>query len=218
MSNVTFLRLTITKKEKNAIFACLQEFYATTTIFPEEHIFSDGSGSEFKNKYMMKLIHTLGKRHSIQEFHWNYFATGHGTGIVDGIGGEAKSLLRQQVLIKFKNVVVQCASDFAKAVKDAMPGVTVHLMTEHHLNSIEDIWGQAKEVKGIYSSHKAVLKDGKLTIYANARSEKPVNTVLYEQQPQQGASIEQPVNKIKVGDFVKMIHGDYKGFYAVVTG
>ena len=48
----------------------------------------------------MKFIETLGKRHLIGKFHWNFFATGHGQGIADGIGGEAKSLVRQQVLSK----------------------------------------------------------------------------------------------------------------------
>ena len=109
------------KKDKDAIFACLKEFYANTTTFPEEHVFSDGPSSKFKNKYMMKLIQTLGKTHSIKEFHWNFFATGHGKGVVDGIGGEAKSLVRQHVLSKTKNVVVQCASDFANVCKDAIP-------------------------------------------------------------------------------------------------
>ena len=40
---------------------------------------------------MMKFIETLEKRHLIEKFHWNFFATGHGQGIADGIGGEAKS-------------------------------------------------------------------------------------------------------------------------------
>ena len=88
------------KEGKDAIFACLKEFYVKTRTFPEEHVFSDGWSSEFKNKYLMKFIETLGKRHLIEKFHWNFFATGHGQGIADGIGGEAKSLVRQQVLSK----------------------------------------------------------------------------------------------------------------------
>ena len=56
------------KKDKDAIFACLKKFYANTTTFSEEYIFSDGPSSEFKNKYTMKLIHHLTKEHSVTKF------------------------------------------------------------------------------------------------------------------------------------------------------
>ena len=69
-------------------------------------------------------LETLDWRASLE-----FFATGRGKGIVDGFGGGAKSLVRQQNLSKMENVVVQCASDFAEVCKDVMPGVTVHLMT-----------------------------------------------------------------------------------------
>ena len=40
-------------------------------------------------------------------FTWNYFATGHGKGIVDGYGGEAKSVAYEQVLSKMGNVLLR---------------------------------------------------------------------------------------------------------------
>ena len=49
----------------------------------------------------MKLLHHVSKQHSAK-FTWDYFATGHGKGVVDGIGGEAKSMVQQQVLSKNK--------------------------------------------------------------------------------------------------------------------
>ena len=82
------------KKDKDAIFACLQKFHGNTTTFPEEHIYSDGPSNEFKNQYMMKLLHHVSKQHSAK-FTWDYFATGHGKGMVDGIGGEVKSMVQQ---------------------------------------------------------------------------------------------------------------------------
>ena len=36
------------KKDKDAIFACLQKFHGNTTTFPEEHIYSDCPSSESK--------------------------------------------------------------------------------------------------------------------------------------------------------------------------
>ena len=42
----------------------------------------------------MKLLHHVSKQHSAK-FTWDYFATGHGKGMVDGIGGEVKSMVQQ---------------------------------------------------------------------------------------------------------------------------
>ena len=104
------------KKDKDAIAACLLKFYTNDTIFPNEFLYNDGPSSEFKNRFMMKLLHNLSNQHSTT-FTWNFFATGHGKGVVDGIGGQAKSLVRQQVLSKSKNIIVQNAADFAKVCR-----------------------------------------------------------------------------------------------------
>ena len=63
-------------------------------------------------------------------FTWNYFATSDGKGAIDGIGGEAKSIVRQQDLSKMKNVIAQNASDFAEVCKANLHRVTTHLITK----------------------------------------------------------------------------------------
>lgn len=54
------------------------------------HIFSDGQSSQFKNKYILSILSKLAK---IVQVQWNYFATSHGKGVVDGIGGTIKRLV-----------------------------------------------------------------------------------------------------------------------------
>ena len=48
------------------------------------------------------------------------------------------------------------------------------------------------------------------------KSEKPINTVVFEDQPEQTTNM--TVSNNKVGDFIKVTKGDYYGYYAVVTG
>ena len=88
-----------------------------------------------------------------------------------------------------------------------MPGVTVHIMTQDHLNFTENIWDQAKDVKDISKTLKTVLKNGKLVIYPNAKSDKPINTAVFEDQPEQTTSMK--VSNTKVGDFAKVIKEHY---------
>ena len=148
------------KKVKDAIFARLQKFYGNATTFPEEHTYSDGPSSEFKNQYMMKLLHHASKQLSAK-FTWDYFATGHGKGVVDGIGEEAKSMVRQQVLSKNKNVVAENAADFARVCEEFMPNICVHLMTQDDLIAAQklNLWENSLEVTGISKTHHAEIKD-----------------------------------------------------------
>lgn len=52
-------------------------------------IWSDGPASQFKNRYIAAAIPALQKKHHIT-IRWNFFATSHGKGPVDGIGGAVK--------------------------------------------------------------------------------------------------------------------------------
>ena len=100
--------------------------------------------------------------------------------VIDGIGGEAKCLVRQHVVSKCKNISVQCAADFAGVWKRAIPHVSIHLMTKEHLNSFENIWDQAEEVKGISKAHRAILNHGELSTYAHANAKEHSNTIAFE--------------------------------------
>ena len=55
-----------------------------------------------------------------------------------------------------------------------------------------------------------------MVIYPNAKSDKPISIIVFDDQPEQTTSM--TVSNIKVGDFIKMIEGDYYGYHAVVSG
>ena len=69
-------------------------------------LFTDGPSSEFKNKYCVEMLKLLGQKHSI-DTRWQYFATSHGKGVVDGIGGSAKAGVRRKVMSKGGQCVIQ---------------------------------------------------------------------------------------------------------------
>lgn len=52
------------------------------------HIFSDGATSQFKSKFIMSILHVYEVRYGVKV---NCFASSHGEGGVDGIGGAVKS-------------------------------------------------------------------------------------------------------------------------------
>jgi hypothetical protein len=52
---------------------------------------------------------------SVQSVTWQYFATSHGKGAVDGVGGEVKRMARS--LVMSKRASIRCLDDLVTAVK-----------------------------------------------------------------------------------------------------
>ena len=50
------------------------------------NIFSDGASSQFKQRYLFSNLHCWELEHQLK-LCWNVFATSHGKGVVDGLGG-----------------------------------------------------------------------------------------------------------------------------------
>ena len=61
-------------------------------------IYSDGARSELKNKFLAGKYLALLSRYFGIAVLWKYFASGHGKGAVDGIGGGAKARVRAEVM------------------------------------------------------------------------------------------------------------------------
>ena len=80
------------------------------------HIFSDGPSSQFKNKYIVHLLHELQQQSGLQ-LKWHYFASSHGKGAVDGIGGTVKGSVWSAVATR-KVRLVDDAKSFAAAAND----------------------------------------------------------------------------------------------------
>ena len=69
-------------------------------------MFSDGASSQFKQRFLLYSL-TLMNR----DITWNFFATSHGKGPVDGIGGMAKRVVSREVMSG--RASVQSSQEFA---------------------------------------------------------------------------------------------------------
>ena len=70
-------------KDKNAILACLGENFQDKRIQKETIIYTNNPQNEFKNKYMIKVLHYLSDKFQVL-FTCGYFATSPGKGVVGG--------------------------------------------------------------------------------------------------------------------------------------
>ena len=184
----TFLICSNTKeKTKDTVAVFLDHLYEnhlipdTPVSSVEEVIWTDGPSSEFKNKFMIHLIRLLSAKYQ-RKFTWRYFATSHGKGVVDGVGGRAKSLVRTEVMSKKSDkTVVQSSEDFSNVASRLMRKTTViHIPQEEIDCSIKVVsWADAVAVPGIQKMHVASCSLGgiRVNIYEHALSSHVIRTV-----------------------------------------
>ena len=79
------------------------------------HTWSDDPSSQFKNRFIAASIPWLQEKHKLK-ICWNPFATSHGNGLVDGIGGVVKRMATQKVIQRKLNI--SNAGSFYDAIND----------------------------------------------------------------------------------------------------
>ena len=120
--------------------------------------FSDGCAEQYKNyKHMINLC-----GHE-KEFGfpavWNFFATSHGKGPCDGIGGTIKRLARDESLRRTKNTINNFQA-FTEFCLGNFENIKFFVLTSDHLQSerpqMEDKYAAGKTVPGTRSFHQII--------------------------------------------------------------
>ena len=123
--------------------------------FIEEIIWSDGVTSEFKNKYMCHLLDKCSTKYN-KRFLWKFSATSHGKEVVDGIGGNVKSIVHSQSMGKRNDQnIVQDAKSFCQVARKAMNATEVFLIDKTQVEAQRDTdpFNGCQTVPGIMSMH-----------------------------------------------------------------
>jgi hypothetical protein len=124
-------------------------------------IWSDGPSSQFKNRFVVAAIAALQEKHNVK-IRWNFFATSHGKGPVDGIGGSVKRQVWTSVSTR-KSVVTD-ATSFCASAKQASNVEVIEMKTkeiqERNLElNLEEVFDEAPAIKGIKSLHHMQVGD-----------------------------------------------------------
>lgn len=131
----------------------------------ELYIWSDGPTAQFKNKYIAAAIVLFEELFPIKIV-WNFFATSHGKGCVDGLGAVAKHRVKRMVLSR--KAVVNCATDFVEAFNSEFSSVKVEEVSESEIATINSdlesdfVFSNAKKVPKITSFHRLQVENGEL--------------------------------------------------------
>jgi hypothetical protein len=119
-----------TKHSKFTVITCLeiivQEMISIMPDVTEIIFFSDGAASQFKNRYVIQHLTTMMDKINI-DFSWNYFASSHGKGVVDSIGGTLKRLVWMEILA---GVHCSSAQDFVDICRQKTKTIIVGLVQQ----------------------------------------------------------------------------------------
>ena len=173
---------------------------------------SDGPSSQFKNRFHIASIIRLQNHHDI-EITWNYFATSHGKGPVDGIGGSVKRHVWSQVSSRKQQVDSACT--FVLAAQD-MQRVKVFEMTSGEIDdrnrkmALQQVFEEAPVIPNVSKVHCVIVTH-----------QTPITMLLTKQRSVEVGAVDTDEVHTKVGDWivVEYDHVAYPGeVVAVVSG
>ena len=131
-------------------------------------IWSDGPSSQFKNHYIAASLHALEEKHGINIL-WNFFATSHGKGPVDGIGGSVKRHV--WTAVKTRKVIVNDAASFVLACNAPESTVEVFEMSAADIAqrnttlNLDQVFSDAPAIEGILAAHHFHVSNGATVAY-----------------------------------------------------
>ncbi|KAL5491531.1 hypothetical protein EMCRGX_G016833 [Ephydatia muelleri] len=102
----------------------LLTFLVTKLTVKKVYYFSDGAASQYKNKKNFVNLAFHNRDFKNIEAEWHFFATAHGKGPCDGLGGTVK---REAVSTSLKRPLegqIQTPQELSEWAKDAIPSVT----------------------------------------------------------------------------------------------
>jgi len=142
-----------------ALNIILNHIETTLPNVKEVHCFSDGAASQFKQRFHFRNLIENANDHNIQ-LSWHFFATSHGKGVVDGIGGVVKRLVWSAILA---GQVFRSVEDFIKIAKKKTNKIILFEITKSDIDNskakLENIFQRVKTVSETLKLHSVKVVD-----------------------------------------------------------
>ena len=123
---------------------------------------SDGPTSQFKNRFAAEIIRYLQEKYGVK-IRWNYFATSHGKGPVDGIGAIIKRFVTQKIMTR--KALVQDVRSFLDAARgceiESVGKSKAEIEAFNAEHGMAGIFEKAEKIKDITQMHFMELDGGK---------------------------------------------------------
>jgi hypothetical protein len=148
--------------DKNAVIAyiiiLLKKYGLPNGDVHTLNIFTDGPSSQMKNRFIYAILDNLRIHLQLRSLTWSFFASSHGKGPVDGIGGTAKRLVWRAIQTR-KAFSVLNAKDFITVLEQTGTNIngilSSPLAEEEALEAVDalSVFQRAVKISDISSDH-----------------------------------------------------------------
>ncbi|CAF3317809.1 unnamed protein product [Rotaria sp. Silwood2] len=147
--------------DKYCIHVCLNYIISELKQYlpnlEEITFFSDGAASQFKQRYLFQNLTRMMMEHDLK-LSWNFFATSHGKGVVDAIGGIVKRMVWQEIMTKKQ--LCRTATDFVHIANKKTSTIIVHEISQTEIDAskqkLQPLFATTKSVKNTQKLHNVV--------------------------------------------------------------
>jgi hypothetical protein len=121
--------------------------------------FSDGAASQFKQRFLFRNLTKLSIDSSLN-LSWSFFATSHGKGVVDAIGGIVKRMVWQEIMTKKQ---CETAVDFVRLAKSKTNTIILREITQAAIDAseqkLQQIFNDTRSVRDTRKLHHLIVVD-----------------------------------------------------------
>lgn len=132
-------------------------FHSLIAKFPNVElidVFSDGPTSQFKQQYLFSNLHSWEQEQEVT-IKWNFFATSHGKGVVDGIGETVKRVVWRH--IQSEKSHINTPHEYAMLAKNLCPNIEVKFIPKSDVDMqtafLDARWDGVMAVPRTHSVH-----------------------------------------------------------------
>lgn len=114
--------------------------------------FSDGAASQFKQRFLFVNLSLMEQDYGLK-VSWHFFATSHGKGVVDGIGGTLKRAVWRESMA---GLVISSAEEFANVAKKSPKIKIIYVSKEEvnkHQERLDNRWSDTRGLPNTHSTH-----------------------------------------------------------------
>ncbi|XP_033625038.1 uncharacterized protein LOC117288334 [Asterias rubens] len=138
------------------IFSDLKQKYQS---IQKISVFSDGASSQFKQRFLFSNLHMWEEQFDV-ELRWHFFATSHGKGVVDGLGGTVQRSVWRYVRSGKAEAVTPMS--FFQVAAERNPNVCIHFIPktgiEQSKTMLETHWEKTVSVPNTQKIHSVKTK------------------------------------------------------------
>jgi hypothetical protein len=130
---------------------------------PIVHFYTDGPSSQYKQKNNFYLLSHFTEKYGFQYATWNYYESGHGKSVADGIGGSVKRTLDRKVTL---GADVTNAEDAYSILKRCMKSVEIFLIQDNAIDEIATVLpSNVQPLKGTQKVHQIITQNNNMIKY-----------------------------------------------------